>query len=587
MTSEGFRYTGVTTRRSLLRGGVMAAGAGAAAFALACGGSSKDSGSSSSSPGAASSPGGAAPAGSTAAGQVKKGGVHTWSQISPFNDVMDPHTSLNQAPWLFSYIGNTAVRHTREGDKLVGELVEKWETPGDGSEFVLKVRPGMKWHDKAPINGRAIDAEDIAYNLNRIYGKLNPNELARFQRRTTLDGLDKAEAVDATTVRVKLDKPSGVFLNGMADFRNQFFPKDFLDKGGKFEDPNTLVGSGPFIMDSWKDGQKAVWKKNPNYWKPDRPHVDTVQWVWITDQLSQLAALAKGDIDMFYLPTKAHRDVIKKTVPDAQEERWVFANWNHLRFNATKKPLDDPRVRRAIFLSLKYKDMADAFYGDGYYDFTGPTPSAFPDGYQAEDLAKMPGYNPATKDADIKTAKELMTAAGYPDGAISFKILQASAVTTSANYDYSIRATDQLKSIWPAMKPEIELPPDGATFSRRQVQGDFDVIAYVNYAYPHAVIELTAQWHSTGGRNYGKFKDAKVDSMLDGAFRELDAKKRTTLLRDLQDHLLKEAMPAIGVSQPRMVTVSRGRIKGMKDFGGRVEGGVYDYARHTENMWIG
>ena len=52
----------------------------------------------------------------------------------------------------------------------------------------------------------------------------------------------------------------------------------------------------------------------------------------------------------------------------------------------------------------------------------------------------------------------------------------------------------------PAMQAQLDIPPDGATFSRRQVQGDFDVIAYVNFAYPSAVIELTAQWHSAGSR---------------------------------------------------------------------------------------
>lgn len=571
------------SRRAIARRAVFGGASLAAAFALACGGDGEEAGSGDSGASSTSTGGGTQQA---AKDQPKRGGTTTTSLTTSFSDVMDPHTSLNQAPYLFSYIGNTALRLNREGTEVVGELVEKWEAPGDGSEVILRVRPGVKWHDKAPISGRAVDAEDIAYNLNRIAGKYNPNEIGRFQRRTTLDGMEQAEAVDSTTVRVKMAKPSAVFLYGVTDFRNQFVPRDFLDKGGKFEDPNTLVGSGPFVMESWKDNEKAVFKRNPSYWKPERPYVDAAQFVWIPDKLSQLTALAKGDIDVFFNPAKPDQEVIKKTVPGIQEEKWTFANWNHFRFNTAKKPFDDPRVRRAVHLVLKYKEMGDAFYGDGYWDFTGPTPSAFPEAYQADEIAKLPGWNQGTKDADIKTAKDLMTAAGYPDGSIAFKILQATSSTASAYYDYSIRSIDQLKSVWPASKPEVDIPPDGATFSRRQVQGDFDVIAYVNYAYPSAVIELTAQWHSNGGRNYGKLKDARVDSMLDSAFAEFDTTKRSTILRELQDYLIKEQVPAIGVSQPKIVAASRGRVKGMTEFGGRVDGGVYDYLRHTEGMWL-
>jgi ABC-type transport system substrate-binding protein len=179
-----------------------------------------------------------------------------------------------------------------------------------------------------------------------------------------------------------------------------------------------------------------------------------------------------------------------------------------------------------------------------------------------------------------------LTAAGHGDGAISFKLLQATTSTASAYYDYSIRSADQLKSVWPAMKADLDVPPDGATFATRQVKGDFDVIAYVNFAYPSAVIEMLAQWSTDGGRNYGKFSDPKVDSMLAAAFAEMDTKKRSTILRDIQTYMLGDAVPAIGISQPLIVAYSRNRVKNMRGIGGRVDGGTYDYCRHTEQMWV-
>ncbi len=571
------------SRRWLLsRGGAAGAGFGAAFLAACGGGDSKDTAKDTGPSAGTTAAGGQA----VAAGQPKRGGTTVMSLTTSFSDVMDPHTSLNQAPYIWSYIGNTALRLNREATEIQPELVQKWEIPGDGSEMLFKVRPNVKWHDKPPVNGRLLDAEDIAYNLMRIAGKLNPNEVARFQRRTALEGMTKAEAVDASTVKVTFDRPRSAFLNGVTDFRNQFVPRDLIEKGAKYEDPNSLVGTGAFIADTWKDNERSSWKRNPNYWKEGKPYIDSAVWVWIPDKLGQLSALAKGDIDVFFNPTKADRDIIKRTVPDAQEEKWVFGNWNHLRMNTQRKPFEDPRVRRAVHLVLNYKALGDAFYGDGYWDYTGPSPAVFPESITSDEIAKMPGWNAATKEADIKTAKDLMTAAGFPDGAISFKILQATTSTASAYYDYTIRGIDQLKAVWPAMKPELEIPPDGAAFSRRQVQGDFEMIGYVNYPYPSSVIELTAQYHSTGSRNYGKFKDAKVDSLLDTASGQLDAKQRAATLQEAQK-LIIDLMPTITVNMPRIIASTRGRVKGMKDTGGRADGGVYDFLRHTDGMSIG
>ena len=131
-----------TNRRAALRGAVYGGGL-TAAFALACGGDNKQSG------GAAPGAGGGTAAATE--GQPRRGGVSRGAVTTPYNDVMDPHTSLNQGAVLWSYIGNTALRLNREATELVPELVETWEIPGDGSEILLRIRQGVKWHDKPPI----------------------------------------------------------------------------------------------------------------------------------------------------------------------------------------------------------------------------------------------------------------------------------------------------------------------------------------------------------------------------------------------------------------------------------------------------
>lgn len=137
----------------------------------------------------------------------------------------------------------------------------------------LTVQPNAKWHNKPPVNGRQVDAQDIAYNLLRITGALEPDEgqRARYQRRSTLTGMENAEAVDNEVVRVTFDRPTGTFLGGLSDFRNLMAPRDFLDGGGEYEDTPSVVGSGPFIIESFKGDERATWVRNPDYWRPGLP----------------------------------------------------------------------------------------------------------------------------------------------------------------------------------------------------------------------------------------------------------------------------------------------------------------------------
>ncbi len=571
----------IPRRRALRVAAYGSAGLGTA-FALACSsGSTKDE------PAQDSGVRATAAAGAAVAAETpKRGGTIRQGWTRTYSDVYDPHTSLSQAGFIFSLLGNLATRMSADGTAVGGELVEKWEIPGDGTEIMLKVRPGVKWHDKPPVSGRVMDADDIAYNLMRIGAKLNPTEAARFQRRSTVEGMNRAEVVDAATVKVTFDRPVSTFFNGLADARNQFIPRDFTDKGGKHEDGAALIGTGPFMIESFKGDERIVFKRNPSYWKPGQPYVDGIIWQIIPDNLSLLSTFGKGDFDHtgYPLPTKADREVIKRTVPNATEARWPSPSWNHFRFNAGRKPFDDPRVRRALQLAFNYRTLSEPYYGEGYWDPTGPCPAALLGALASDEIAKMPGWNTATKDADIKTAKELMTAAGFPDGAIGFKILLGGPETNTSYYDFAIRAIDQLKAIWPAMKPELDLPPDNATFSRRQATTEFDVIAYILAALPDPVLEMAAHYHSTGSRNYGKFKDATVDRLLGAAAIQLDRTQRETTLKELQTYLIKEQMPIIPVNMSRMYIISHAKVRGMPGANYRALGSGFEVVR--PEVWL-
>ncbi|RLT41035.1 MAG: hypothetical protein DWI58_09565, partial [Chloroflexi bacterium] len=201
-------------------------------------------------------------------GTPKKGGTFT-QQLTETNVQHDQHTAVSNSEWMI--IGQRALELDEWTGKLRPNLIESWEIP-DKNTFVLKVRKGIKMHNRAPWNGREFDAADIAWNLNRIAGNTADAEKlpqGSFQRRTTLEGMGKVEAIDKSTVKVTMAKPNSAFLNGITEIRNQMMPKEIVDIG--FKDPMKFGGVGPYMITEYAEGTREVYSRHEGYHRAGEP----------------------------------------------------------------------------------------------------------------------------------------------------------------------------------------------------------------------------------------------------------------------------------------------------------------------------
>ena len=279
------------TRRRL----TTSAGAGLAGLALVgCGddtpsGTAAPSGSPAASGSAAGSPGAATP---------KKGGELHLSLGVPTSQTLDPHKTLNLG---FSYYGLFLGRViSADRQKIIPiqpELVESWEQV-DKTTYTFKVRQGVTWHEGKTGGGRALTADDIAFNLMRISGKLDPSRAALYQRATNLAGMEKAEATDPSTVKITFSSPNSGFLAGVGDWRNWVVAREQVDKDPDFKDIKNLAGTGPFIIDSWDQTTLAgKYVANPKYWRTGFPYLASVQQTSLADTAATQAAFFSGKID--------------------------------------------------------------------------------------------------------------------------------------------------------------------------------------------------------------------------------------------------------------------------------------------------
>jgi peptide/nickel transport system substrate-binding protein len=521
-------------RRNLL---LSSGAAGIALAAAAC--SSKSNGSSGTSSSSSSG----------AVFKPQKGGTLTFATTTPDNWVQtDPHTALIFSIW--QIISRNAVRLDGDTKKITGQAVEKWEVPGDGSQFILHVRPNLKIQNKPPASGRTFTAEDLAFNINRIAGKLDPQHFALYQRAATMYGLDHTEVVDPLTVKVVMQRPSATFLNGLAHHDNAMLPKDVVDADPQLQNWNNFAGIGPFQVKDYQKGGTLSLVRNPDFFEQGLPYADEIDWLTLPDTATKVSAFLSGKIDMYEEPDSATVPTIKAARPDAKLFKSGGLNWYHFRFHTQKQPFTDARVRRALFLALDYKDIGDGAWGDGW-GYTGAMVPAHPEAFTEDQLKQLPGLNSSTKDKDRQTAKQLMTAAGYPDGEISWPILLSSTLPTNAATLNATRAQDQWKKLWSKINPTLQPPPDSATFAKLQATNDFSMIAYTNTAFQDAALEMGAQWHTLNGvlgsRNYGQFKNADADAMIEKALVTIDFDQRKQILQDFEKRWFDEWMPLIPV----------------------------------------
>src|SRR5688572_5889273 len=241
------------SRRTVLRGSAVGLAGLAAAALLGCGGGDGDGGSTSNEAGNAGADSGAPKNVKRADGfdaklgelpvnnkKIVQGGVFR-RQFTDTTREQDLDVSIAGAD--AEAVMDRLVYANGWTMKLTPDMLTSYELVDKaGLEMVFKLRPGIKTHNKAPLNGRVFTAKDVAYSIMRKAGKINPTAAAKYARVAQYDGLDKAEAVDDVTVKLTFERPNGSIMQALSDPRAQMMPIE-MDTVG-FKDAVKIIGTG-------------------------------------------------------------------------------------------------------------------------------------------------------------------------------------------------------------------------------------------------------------------------------------------------------------------------------------------------------
>ncbi|MGN6793492.1 MAG: ABC transporter substrate-binding protein [Streptosporangiaceae bacterium] len=195
------------------------------------------------------------------------------------SDTLDPHKGLTYLDTARAQSLYQPLLQLNTAAQAEFVLAEEISPHGSTSEWIIKVRQGITFHD-----GKPLTADDVIFTLRRIItGKLVGS--------TPLGPIDvkNLKALDKHTVKVPMTSPYGSFLDQLAYWYYLYIvPVGF--------DPKTPNGTGPFKYKSFTPGQQSVFVKNPDYWKAGLPFVDTLTIIDFSDSASLQNALSTGVI---------------------------------------------------------------------------------------------------------------------------------------------------------------------------------------------------------------------------------------------------------------------------------------------------
>jgi len=293
-----------------------------------------------------------------------------------------------------SYIWSSPALETlvqvRQDGTITPLLATAWKVADDGLSVTLNLRKGVKFHDGSDFN-----ADVCKWNLDMEIA-------AKAANASSWKSVDK---IDDYTVRINLSSYVNMILNNLSTWVTQQISKEYFDKNGIDASRAKPVGTGAFIFDSYERDAKAVYKRNPSYWEPGKPYVDSVTFTVIADETIRSLAFKKGDIDRLTVAGGTAATELQQAgfilraapggtfflVPDSANDKSPWANLKVRQ--AASYALD--REALAKGLGLGYLNTAYQMY-PGYAD------------------SKIPGL--VLTEYNVAKSKDLLAQAGYPAG---------------------------------------------------------------------------------------------------------------------------------------------------------------------------
>jgi peptide/nickel transport system substrate-binding protein len=420
----------------------------------------------------------------------------TWFDPAETAGIITPYSVL--------YALHDAIVKPMPGQPSAPSLAESWHASEDGLGYDFVLRKDAVFH-----NGEPVTAEDVVFSFQRYRGTAHDMMKAR---------VAAVEAADPRHVRFRLKEPWPDFLTfyGNATGAGWIVPKTYVEKVGEDGFKRAPVGAGPYKFVSYTPGGELVMEAFDRYWRKT-PSVKRIVLRGIPDESTRVAALKRGEIDIAYALTGELAEEVLRSPPlglkpaIVQTPFWVYFpdQWD------PKSPWYDERVRRAASLAID-RDGLNQALTLGYSRLTGNP--VVPDSFEYYWQPPPPVY-------DIAQAKQLLAAAGHPNG------FDAGDFYCDAPFANIAEAV--MNSLAGAGIRANLRPIERAAFFRSYGDKKFkNLIMAASGAFGNAATRLEAFIVKGGAYAYGSYPD--IDELFRQQAVEQDRERRKSILDRMQ-----------------------------------------------------
>jgi oligopeptide transport system substrate-binding protein len=418
-------------------------------------------------------------------------------------------------------------------------IASRWEISNDGRTYIFHLRTNAVWSTGEPIVAgdvvwswlRALEPETASDYVGLFFYVQNAEAFHLGQMEDP--GEVGVSALDEHTLLVELVSPTAFFLSLCAFPTLAVVPPALIEAhGDQWVRQHPLKSSGAYTLDFWRINDRIRIRRNPLFWDNANTQNEIVDLLPITSATTALNLYLNGQADIVW-----DKNLVPVHLTDALRERPDFHTFDYLgayfvRFNVTRKPFDDVRVRQAFAMSIDRRRIVDRVTRGG----EKPSETLVP--------VSTANYLPADGlQLDPVEARRLLAEAGYPEGRGFPPVSYLLNAGSSASADEKVAV--ELQAMWrEVLGVEVNLRPmEWKTYLATLSSLDYDLARsswIADYNDPNTFLDM---FLASNGNNRTGWKDPHYDELIQQANRTVDLKQRAEVFKEAESYLLREGTP--------------------------------------------
>lgn len=424
----------------------------------------------------------------------------------------------------------------------VPALAERWEIAPDGRVYTFHLRTNAMWSTGEPIT-----TEDVVWSWMRALSPATAGDYAGqlFYIKGAEDWYngkikDRSQlgihALDAYTMRVELNAPLAFFLDLCSFPTLAIVPRQTIEKyGDRWLHARPLPTSGAFQLGAWRVNDKVRLLRNPRYW--DGPSASAIIDVLPTGSPNTALNLYEtGVADIVW-----DKDLVPTELMDVLIKRPDFHSFTYLgtyfyRFNVTRPPFNDARVRRAFAMATDKPRIINKLTKGAEH----PADHFVPDGVANYESPEAPPFAP-------EQARKLLAEAGFPAGKGFPRVTYTFFSAAGGGAKLHGKVGVELQQMWhDVLGIDVELRQiERKVFYSSQSKLDYDISTSSwigDYNDANTFLDL---FTSTSGNNRTGWKNPRYDALIHEANQQTDMKKRAEIFRRAETILITDEAPIV------------------------------------------